>query len=69
MSPILFAPHQIEPYPQERHEMLPIIGVQVKHRIRRNFFGRREEVMGDHLIMFGYLLFRPRKNGFILCIN
>jgi hypothetical protein len=31
--------------------------------------GRREEVTGDHIIMCGYLFFRPRKTGFILCLN
>lgn len=65
---VVFAPHHSRPDPSDLYECLPIVGFA--HRIaKKDYHGRREEVMGDHVMMFGFLLFRPRKTGFILCLN
>jgi hypothetical protein len=50
------------------YRRMPIIGFGFKMQTE-DAEGRREEVTGDHIIMCGYLFFRPRKTGFILCLN
>ncbi len=73
-----FFPHHDRPDPSDLHECLPINalrwcrcrGMRGKDwRIVTRYQARREETMGDSLIMFGYVMFRYRPDGYLLCLN
>lgn len=73
-----YLPHHDRPDPSDLHECLPIIALRwcrcrgMKRddwKIVTRYQARREETMGDSLIMFGFVMFRYRPAGFILCLN
>lgn len=68
---VVYTPHQRKTGPSDRHECLAMSALEQPRAHKKQYYGKREEVMADHKpgSMDAYYVALKVHRIFVLCLN